>query len=128
MGKRSREIKLIIKGTIPSKKNSKRIICKGSSPLLLPSIKHEEWHEEQSYMIAKFRPKEPIEKCSILIVFYPKTRGIADSTNKAESIHDLLVDNRFIVDDNWFLLDDTRQRLGGVDKNNPRAEVYIKYE
>lgn len=121
-------IRIIIRGRIPSKKNSKRVFARGNRVIVIPSENHKVWHEEQSYRIKKFRPKKPIEKCEVEIIIYAPDRRRSDLTNKAESLMDLLVDNDFIVDDNWFVCDDIKLYFGGVDRDNPRAEITIIYE
>jgi hypothetical protein len=62
---------------------------------------------------------------AILITFYPPDRNAGDLTNKAESIMDLLVDMEILEDDNWFICSDIHLKFGGVDKQNPRAEIEI---
>ena len=120
-------LKIILKGRIPSKKNSKQVFARGGRVIVIPSENYKVWHEEQSYMIKKYRPKKPIEKCEVEILFYAPDKRKADLTNKAESLMDLLVDNNFIVDDNWFVCYEIKLYFGGVDKKNPRAEVIINY-
>lgn len=120
-------IKITISGRIPSKKNSKRVFARENRVIVIPSENHEVWYEEQSYLIKRFRPKKPIEKCEVEITFYAPDKRKADLSNKAESIMDLLVDNLFIVDDNWFVCGDLPLHFGGVDKINPRAEIIITY-
>lgn len=124
MGK---SIVIIIQGRIPSKKNSKRIFFKRNrrKPIVIPSKNHQIWHEEQSYRIKRFRPKNPIEKCGVTITFYAPDKRTTDLSNKAESIMDLLVDNRFIIDDNWFIVRNLLLYFGGINRNNPRAEITI---
>lgn len=119
---------IIVRGRIPSKKNSKRVFARGNRVIVIPSENHKVWHEEQSYRIKKFRPKKPIEKCEVEIVFYAPDKRKADLTNKAESLMDLLVDNDIIVDDNWFVCGDLHLHFGGVDKINPMAKIIITYE
>ena len=66
------------------------------------------------------------------IYFYFPDNRIADLTNKAESIMDLLVDNKIIKDDNWRIIPELFLKSCGVNKQNPRAEIEIytglKYE
>jgi hypothetical protein len=38
---------------------------------------------------------------------------------------DLLVDNGILKDDSWFIVPKLTLIFGGVDKNNPRAEITI---
>ena len=118
-------INIIIKGRIPSKKNSKIIVCRGKFPLLLPSKKYQEWHKEATSQIKRLVPEKPIESCSVILTLYAPDKRKADLTNKAESIMDLLVDNSFLLDDNWFVVKSLRLIFGGVDRENPRVIVDI---
>ena len=49
----------------------------------------------------------------------------ADLTNKAESIMDLLVDCKVIVDDSWQEVPRLLLNCGGVDQKNPRVDIWI---
>jgi crossover junction endodeoxyribonuclease RusA len=51
-----------------------------------------------------------------------------DLTNKAESIMDLLVDCKIIDDDCWQVIPRIMLDARGVDKENPRVTVWIKYD
>lgn len=116
-----------ILGRTPSKKNSRRAIYVGGRTIMVPSKDYESWHKDASKQLkCQKRPKEPIEKAEIVITFYAQNKVGADLTNKAESVMDLLVDNRILVDDNWFIVGDVHLKFGGVDRTNPRAEVEIK--
>ena len=57
------------------------------------------------------------------MAFYPRTRRAADLTNKAESIMDFLVDNGFIIDDNWFECPLVVLRFVEVSPDNPHVDV-----
>lgn len=121
-------ISITLKGDIPSKKNSKRMICRGARPLILPSKAYEDWHEEQLWALKPYG-RLMLTKVKLLsVVFYPSTARKADSGNKYQSVTDLLVDAGIIEDDNWFVLKEERQRFGRVDRKNPRAEVIIVTE
>jgi hypothetical protein len=52
----------------------------------------------------------------------------ADLTNKAESIMDLLVLNNVLKDDNWKILYDVHLRSVGLDRKDPRVEIWIRYD
>lgn len=118
-------IKLTIKGHIPSKKNSKRVICRGKYPMVLPSEVYEQWHKDQMILIATRRPKMPLEHVSIEIWYFAPNRRASDLDNKNSSICDLLKDAGYILDDNWFVVSELNSRFCGVSKENPRAEVVI---
>lgn len=117
--------KVLLRGAIPSKKNSKKIVCRGAYPLVLPSSNYEKWHKLAMWEVKAQRVgrAEAIEKVEI-VIFSPDRRRF-DLTNKAESIMDLLVDVGILEDDNAFVCPQVILQFGGVDKVNPRAEVSI---
>ncbi len=99
--------------------------------MLLSSKKYQEWHSEASTQIrrqlisSKFAGNADAPRNVQITLFSPDRRK-ADLTNKAESIMDLLVDNGVLADDNWFNVPSVFLVFGGVEKENPRAEVEIK--
>lgn len=114
---------IVLRGRIPSKKNSKQVICFGKVPRLIPSAKHKEWHTEASVALQN---QKPITKVgSIVFILYAPDNRKGDLSNKWESVADLLVDLEIIEDDNWFVMQDVRMVFGGVDKENPRAVVRV---
>jgi hypothetical protein len=117
--------RIILKGRIPSKKNSKQIVCRGRFPLVLPSRAYEVWHEEKMWELKAQRIGR-IEKVSKIeiVIFAPDVRK-SDLTNKAESLMDLLVDAEIIEDDNWFVCPEVNIKFGGVDRENYRGEIKI---
>lgn len=116
---------LTLPGRVPSKKNSKRWLKFGRRMVLVPSEQFNAWHGEMMLRIRAKRPKKPFTAVEIAVTFYPPDRIRGDLTNKAESVHDLLVDAGYLEDDNWFLLSHAHQHFGGVDPKNPRAEIEI---
>lgn len=117
-------MKIVLQGRIPSKKNSKFIARRGAHTYLLPKPEYTQWQQEQSYRIKKIpKPLENIEQ--IMIRFYWPDNRKTDLTNKAESVMDLLVDNKIISDDSWQFVPLLGLSSGGVDKENPRAEIEI---
>lgn len=118
--------KFVFPGRIPSKKNSTRRIRRGNRVFTVPSEAHEAWEEEMLWNLkSQERPEEPFQKCSCLVGFYVPDRRVADLTNKTESIMDVMVKAGIIKDDNWFCVGSLDLRFYGVDKQNPRCEVYI---
>lgn len=116
-------VKFSITGRIPSKKNSKIIICRGKYPTMLPSKAHQEWHREASRQLNQTPKCKEIAEISIIIFAPDKRKG--DLTNKAESLLDLLVDNGIIQDDNWFEIPKLTLIFGGIDVKTPRAEIIL---
>lgn len=121
----SKGISLIIKGRIPSKKNSRNIFVRHGRVMNIPSKEYKAWHDKASEGI-KYMRHEPFNRVQMIeLMFFAPDRRASDLTNKAESIMDLLVDNNIIQDDNWWIVDKVFLRFGGVDKIDPRCEVSI---
>lgn len=92
----------------------------------IPSDAYRKWHKDACKQLLQFeKPRIPFENASVKMVIYSPDLRPADLSNKAESILDLLVDNGFIKDDNWFVVSFVSCRFGGVDRENPRAEIII---
>jgi len=102
---------LVLTGRIPSKKNSKMMVCWNGKPRLLSSQAYKVWHEEASWELKNQKPKKIKGECKIEIEITAPDKRRADLSNKAESILDLLVDNRIIEDDNWFIVKELNLKL-----------------
>ena len=73
------------------------------------------------------RPREPLKKSRVTIIYYFKDRRRRDPDNySGKFILDGLVRSRIIEDDCFSCID---LKLGGnVDKDNPRTEILIEGE
>lgn len=95
--------KFILKGEVPSKKNSKRLTKYGR---LIPSEKFYSWHNGAMIELLKQeRPKNALD--GILIIKFTFIHGTLqrrDSDNQITSILDLLKDVKIIEDDNWIIV------------------------
>ena len=67
----------------------------------------------------------PLGHANIEMTLYAPDRRASDLSNKFESVADALVTSGFIKDDSWFILDKVTLLFGGVDVDNPRAEITI---
>ena len=95
-----------LEGIIPSKKNSRQIICRGRFPTSIPSKKHKEWHTQaMKDLKSQGVEKLGLNRVNLTVQLYAKDKRRADASNKLESINDLLVDYGFLEDDNWFVID-----------------------
>lgn len=112
---------LVIQGRIPSKKNSTWTLLVKGRNVRLPSKKYAEWHRDAVSQL-KFQ-KYTLENEITLKIYAPDARK-SDLTNKAESVMDTLVDCGFLEDDNWYVVSKLTLEFGGVDKENPRVEIY----
>lgn len=110
----------IIYGRIPSKKNSRISTRSGRS---FPSKQYTAWHKDAAKQLLGVQPIP--EKTPITFIIYSPDNRKSDLSNKWQSIEDLFKDVGVIVDDNWFVLDNVHMIFGGVDRTNPRAEIYI---
>lgn len=123
-------------GNIPSKKNSKQIVCRGNRPMLLPSKSYDTWHKECMEFLrgskAQNLPRRDVFRCIEVQMYHklnkdgtePKKRF--DLSNKFESIADLLVDAGIITDDDYKVLPQVVITFGGY-REEQGAEVYLHY-
>lgn len=116
----------VLYGRVPSKKNSRWTKVINGKPIQLPSKKYQDWHKEQLKVIGASGIGAYRNIKGVQITMYAPDKIRADLTNKAESIMDLMVDAGIIEDDNWFVIPEVVLVFGGVDRENPRAEVIIK--
>lgn len=112
-------------GRIPSKKNSKIMICRRGRPILISSPAYATWHETQMWVLKDHKLRKQVPKTikSIELNFYAPDSRKTDLSNKTESIMDLLVDCGLITDDNWYIVPQLILNFCGVDRENPRVEI-----
>ena len=71
------------------------------------------------------RPKEPLKKSTVTIIYYFKDRRRRDPDNySGKFILDGLVRSGIIIDDSFDCID--LYLRGNVDKENPRTEILIE--
>lgn len=117
-------MKLIVTGTTPSKKNSRINTRSGRS---FPSKRFSEWeatalpelvNQFQGLVITNY----PI---TVTMIFFNADNRRHDLDNQSSSILDSLVKANIIEDDNQNYIDCLQLQYGGVDKENPRCEIYL---
>lgn len=116
-------------GIPPSKKNSKQLYKnrKTGKNFVVSSDKFQSWHSEYEWKILSKRMVKLTEKgYKVGCLFYARTQGKFDLSNKWESIADLLVDCNIVVSDNYEILSEINLKFMGVDKDHPRVEVTIE--
>jgi len=94
--------------------------------MLLSSPRYKAWEEEQMWCLKSQKPLNPLENVEVDIILFAPDKRAADLSNKTESIMDLLVLAGYLKDDNWFVVPKLSLIFGGVDVQNPRAEIIIK--
>lgn len=120
-------MKLTIKGKTPSKKNSRNIFVRNGRIINVPSKLYKEWHEDAKLQLEQqFKGYQvsgyPID---INVVVYYGTKHRHDLDNALGSIMDVLVDANIIIDDDIEHISQIIIQHGGLDKENPRAEIYL---
>lgn len=118
-------IQLILSGRIPSKKNSKIMVCRGKRPILLPSEQYAAWQVVSSWELKRQKPEKGVTQCEIVATFFLPDARRTDLSNKWESVGDLLVDNGILVDDNCTVITKLTLVYGGIDKVKPRVNIEI---
>ena len=119
-----KELKLVIKGIIPSKKNSKKVIpdWKHRRVRLITAPEVQDWEKMvQNGVIGMEKVDGPVKM--EIVIYNPDFRK-RDLDNQLCSINDAIKGVLFEEDDGK-VLQDIHIRWGGVDKENPRAEITI---
>jgi len=117
---------IVIRGRIPSKKNSRNIFVRHGKLFNIPSKRYKEWHSSASeQLIQQVKNIKEITPKTVVLTFYAPDKRVADLTNKTESVMDLLVDNGVFKDDNWWVIKELVLKFGGLDRNEPRCEIAI---
>jgi len=117
----------IIKGRVPSKKNSRNVFVRRGKPVNIPSDKYREWHEQATIQLLQSPRKiRCLSACEVQMEWYMPDNRKCDLTNKAESVMDLLVDCKIITDDRWQIVPRIMLNCRGIDRLSPRVEIWIK--
>lgn len=112
-----------ILGRTPSKKNSRMVFVRHGRICNIPSKAYSEWHKTAIEQLPNIELKDIKE---VTLQFYAPDKRGTDLTNKAESIMDLLVDKKILEDDNWFIIPKITIEFKGIDRDNPRCEIFIE--
>ena len=113
-----RSLEIVIKGRIPAKKNSK--IRYG-----VTSKRHQRWHESATIQLLDHKGAD-LNNVDIQLEFWMPDNIRTDLDNKVSTVFDLLCDLEIIRDDCWQSLQSYYVRAGGIDRKNPRVELWIK--
>ena len=113
--------------TIPgrpiTKKNSGRIIQVKGRPMMIPSKKFKQYEKDAGHFLKPLKIAGPVEVTAHY--YMPDRRSWPDLLGLLQSTADILEAHQVITNDrNIISLDNSR--IKGVDKQNPRAEIYIK--
>jgi Holliday junction resolvase RusA-like endonuclease len=118
---------ITLTGDPRTKKNSQRIIRIGRGSRIIPSKAYMDYAEECALQLLAQRATNagidyPVNVCC---VYYMPTRRKVDLTNLNEAIHDILVANYVLMDDNRDIIASTDGSRVEYDKQHPRVEITI---
>ncbi len=117
-------MKLLIKSQVPAAKNRHIISMRGSRPLLLPNKQYAEWKEEAAWQL-KGKGMVVDYPVALTCVFFVKDHRGRDLDNMLSAVLDALVKAEIIRSDSWQDVRPITIDCGGVDKNNPRVEIWL---
>lgn len=119
-------MKITISGNVPSLKNSKEIFRnhKTGQHFITSSKAVKQWMEDVQWQLKMVEPvrEYPV---AITMVFYFPTNVRKDLDNACSTVLDGLQKCGIIVDDDYQHVCPITIDFGGIDKENPRVEVYI---
>ena len=117
-------MRIIISGEPRTKKNSQRIVTRGSRHFVLPSKAYEDYEVIAGYQIPckGQRISVPV---NVQCVYYMPTRRRVDLVNLIEATCDILVKYGVLLDDNSGIVRSHDGSRVLYDKHNPRAEITI---
>ncbi len=122
-----REVSLVYRGVIYSKKNSKRII-RNRYTGRMSLISSDRARMNEADMIKQFRIQKSgtmQSPCEVSIKLYEPDWHRRDLDNQATAILDALVGAGILVDDGIKDVVKITVNLAGVDKKEPRSEISI---
>lgn len=113
--------------TLPTKKNSKRIIYVKGKPIIVSSAEYVKW-EKQFVSEIKTVEHKPWKVKSWEFIFFAPNKRKFDLDNKLTSILDWLVLGGFLEDDTYPCIPDIKVSFGGYAKTWEVHMVFITLE
>jgi Holliday junction resolvase RusA-like endonuclease len=122
-------MKLTITGNTPSQKNNKEIAFnpKTGKRFVRSNDRVKEWQKSAILELKQqFRGLVVTDyPIAVSICFWFDNDRRHDLDNAAAGVMDALVKAEVLTDDNVKFVECITLQYGGIDKNNPRAEVYL---
>jgi len=123
-------MKLVISGQVPSQKNSKQILInrKTGKPFIASNDRVKQWQQSAQLQLKRqFKGFKVVDyPIAITIVVYNKDERRRDLDNCLSSVCDSLVAAGVIEDDDTKHISQWCVEYGGIDRDNPRAEIFIE--
>lgn len=125
-------LSLVLPGRPMTKKTHSELIFRNGRPLLVPSKQFQKYQKDtlkQCKAAWEDQGKKPIDfGVGIrLRIFLPDYSGVGDHCGHLQAQGDLLQEHGVLANDSWiqWLSSETVHWFGGVDAENPRAEIEI---
>lgn len=116
-------LQFFLPGTVPPKKNSK--ILNARTKKIFPSNRHRKWHTMAKMFVPKKLRGALLKNIELTMFFVVPDNKIRDLNNMQESVLDLLVDAKVILDDRWQYLPSITIKIKGICKESPGVLVVI---
>jgi len=113
---------LVVLGRIPSKKNSTR----NFGFARIPSKRFYDWQKSAAVQLLSHKGRFIEHIQEIQVDFYFPDNRKADLDNKLTSVLDMLCKLEILLDDSWQKTGKIFLNPMGIDKENPRIEIFIK--
>lgn len=94
-------VELVLEGSVPSKKNNRRLWESNGRQMSAPSKKYTAWQNDVMQQVRTQTRERFYKPVSIEVIIYFATLGKADLDNRLTSILDMLVECFVLRDDNW---------------------------
>lgn len=121
-------MKLTITGNVPSQKNGKEIAMRADGTRFVRSNDRVKAWQQSAIMELKQQFKGLVVTdypIALSICFWFDNKRRHDLDNAAAGVMDALVKAEILTDDNVNYVECITLQYGGIDKINPRAEIYF---
>lgn len=118
--------KLVIEGNVPSLKNSKQLFVnrRTGKSFITSSQASKAWVEAALWQLKGKQPAQGLP-VAVTMCFYFKGKHRKDLDNVASSVLDVLKTGGVIEDDDYLHVCPLTLDFGGIDKENPRVEIFF---
>jgi len=120
-------LKIILEGRPATKKNSQQIVMAGNKRrYVIQSKRYLEYENKCLWQLkARYHGETIKGKMAVKLLYWLKDKRLPDLLNLEEATCDILEKAKVIENDrNIYSFDGSR--IIGMDKNNPRVEIYIE--
>jgi len=119
-------IHLIIHGRILAKKNSRLpYMNKGR---VLNTAKYHDWEKDACLQLLQYKGRN-LDNIELQFEFYMPDNRRTDLDNKISTLLDILAGKMHVIkDDAWQNTPKYSVEAKGIDRKNPRVEIWIRYD